>query len=625
MSYPQQGRVPVQDRFWVQGMNSLVFPTDIAPGGYAFGENGSNRGGVYQTRPGKQMLFALPGTRAQGLTIYRPFRQKEQLVWAVDGDVFFSVYPFTTYHKVPLVHFYHNSPRVYFCQARQGVQLNLDGSLTILPQPVDLLMMQDGFTPSAFYIANSARTTQQSGHNLAGAPWSQCPVGTVMCYSGSRLWVAYQETIYASDLLNPNSFTEGTYLAEADGFKLPEPCTGLLQTPSDPTNNIAPALMAFSPFTVTSLQSGVIDRTQWQQTQNFQSIISSDYGNVAPFAPVNNFGMPFFFSEVGFMSLNTALNQYRSSRVDPDDMQMLRSKLNLSPDLSGVATIAFENWLLVAVPSGSRFNKHTWVLDGSSMAQMGGTQSPPWVGIWTGTFPVQFAEGEIQDVPRCFELSYSDQPILDEKGDECHIQIWEDFIGRRTDNCGTDTPIEVTFETKIFEVSQIGELNRFKFVEVDVVELIGDVFLEIWYAGIKGHYRLAYSLILSAEEGLPGNPNFPLWTYQGIATDTFIQTFRPQTRTVKTPDFSGSPAEQNQDTCADTCGIESTNQHDVDRGFQLLFNWQGRMGIREIRMFVEAYPQPGIGNCTPSEAGKTNIVSAIGCLPSPQIQVIPVP
>lgn len=625
MAYPQTGRLPVQDRFWIQGQNSLVYPTDIQPGQYAFTENLSNRGGIVQTRPGKQMVFALPGVKAQGVTIYRPYRQKEQLVWSIDGNVFYSIYPFETYQQVTDVSFYKYSPRVYFCQARQGVQLNLDGSLTILPRPVDMLIMQDGYTASAFYIGNSSTAPAQSGHNKASVPWSQCPVGTVMAYAGNRLWVAYQETIFASDLLNPNSFTEDTYLAEADGFKLPEACRGMLITPGDPSSNVSPALLAFSSFSITSLQSSVLDRTQWQLTPNFQAIISADYGSVADFSPINQFGMPFFFSEVGWLNVNEALNQYRSSRVNPQDMEMLRSKMNLSPDLSGVCAVSFENWVLVAVPSGHRFNKQTWVLDGAPMAQMGSQNSPCWVGIWTGTFPVQFATGEIQDVPRCFELSYSCTPIADANGNDCYIQIWEDFIGRRIDNCGSDTPIECTFETKIFEVTQIGELCRFKYAEIDVVELIGDVFLEIWYAGIKGHYRLAYSLVLTAEEGLPGNPNFPLWSYQGLATDTFVQTFRPQTRTVRTPEFSGSPAEQNQDNCADTCGVESQYQHDVDKGFQLLFNWQGRMGIREVRMFTDPYPQPERGICTPDEAGKTNIVSAIGCLEVPKVCVVPIP
>jgi hypothetical protein len=299
----------------------------------------------------------------------------------------------------------------------------------------------------------------------------------MMCFSGYRLWVAYLETIFASDLLNPNSFTEGTYLAEADGFKLPEACTGMLQTPGDPSNNVAPGLLAFSPFSITSLQSGVLDRTQWQNTPNFQAIISSDYGSVAPFGPVNQFGMPWFFSEVGLVNLNEALQQYRSSTVNPRDGEMTRSKMNMSPLRSGVCGVAFENWLLYSVPSGSRFNRHTWVMDGSPQAQLSSQAGPCFAGIWTGTFPVQYATGEVQDVPRCFELSYSCNPLAMPNGQLSHIAIWEDFIGRRTDYM--DTPISCSWETKIFEVSQIGELMRFKYAEIDIVELIGEVSLQI--------------------------------------------------------------------------------------------------------------------------------------------------
>jgi len=625
MAYPANARIPVQDRYWIQGANSLVFPTDLPQGQYYWAENLVNRGGVMQTRSGRNRIFSLPGTRAQGITIYRPYREKEQLVWSVDGQIFWSEYPFTKYSAITKsqVAFYKHAPRVYFCQARQGVKLNIDGSLTLLPQPQDILMMQDGFTASAAYIATSSTAPLQAAHNQPAAPWLQCPTGTIMFYSGNRLWVAYQETIYASDLDNPNSFSERTYLAEADGFKLPEPCTGMLEIASGPTE--LASLLAFSPFTITSLLSNVLDRTQWQNTANFQTIISRDYGNVAPFLVANQFGLPWFWSEVGLLSLDVALNQYGSSAVNPRDMEMLRSKDNISafaaPNICGVA---FENFLLVSVPSGSRYNRQTWVMDGAPQAQLNGGAGRCWTGIWTGDYPVQYATGEIQDVPRCFHIGYSCQPEPDPAGNMCQIHIWEDFIGRRTDQIdGQDTPIECSWESKIFEVSQVGELIRFKYVEIDCVEILGTVALQIFYAGIKGHYRLCYSMILSADEGLPGCDEFPLWTYQGLATDTVFESFRPQVRTVRTPDFSGSAAED--DGCSDTCGIESDYQHNVDRGFQILINWQGRMGIREMRLFVENYPQPGVGRCTPTETGEVNIVSAVGCLPPPKVCQIVVP
>jgi hypothetical protein len=252
-------------------------------------------------------------------------------------------------------------------------------------------------------------------------------------------------------------------------------------------------------------------------------------------------------------------------------------------------------------------------MDGSPMSLLGSQAGPCWTGIWTGTFPVQFVTGEVQDVPRCFELAYSCGTAKASDGTQSRIQLWEDFIGRRTDH--NDTPISCSWESKIFEVSQIGELARFKYAEVDIVELLDQVTLQIYYAGIKGHYRKILETVLVAEEGMPGNENFPIFSYAKLPTDTILDSFKPQTRTVRTQEFSGSPDEQ--DSCSDTCGVESSFEHNVDRGFQLLINWQGRMGIREVRLFVESYPQKGIGECAESELGKTNIVSAIGCLPPP--------
>jgi len=217
-------------------------------------------------------------------------------------------------------------------------------------------------------------------------------------------------------------------------------------------------------------------------------------------------------------------------------------------------------------------------------------------------------------VPRCFELAYSCSTHTATDGSQSRIQLWEDFIGHRTDH--NNTPISCSWETKIFEVSQTGELCRFKYCEIDCIELVDVVSLQIYYAGIKGHYRLIYEVVLTAEEGLPGNENFPI-----LSEETLFDSFRGQVRTVRTPDYSGSQDEA--DKCADTCGIESPYVHNVDRGFQLLFNWQGRMGIRELRLFVEPFPQTGIGECTPTEVGKTNIVSSIGCL-SPPVSCLPV-
>jgi hypothetical protein len=295
---------------------------------------------------------------------------------------------------------------------------------------------------------------------------------------------------------------------------------------------------------------------------------------------------------------------------------MTHSKLNISPLQSGICSIQFDNWVLVAVPSGSKLNRHTWVMDGTPMSTFNTVSaSPCWVGIWTGTYPVQFATGQVQDVPRCFELSYSCQhaPAYDGSG-LSRIQLWEDFVGRRTDHHAT--PIECSWETKMFEVSQTGELARFKFCEIDIVELVGQVELKVYYAGIKGHYRLMHEVTLEAEQGTPGSPSYPIWDYNNEPSDTILDSFRPQVRTVRTPDMSGSYDEA-LDSCADTCGIESEYQHNVDRAFQLLFNWRGQMGIRELRLFVESYPQKGIGECSPSEIGQTNIVSAIGCLAPP--------
>ena len=51
------------DGQYTGGVDSLLYPTDLAPGTYAWGVNVINRGGVVQTRPGQTTGSKFPRTQ----------------------------------------------------------------------------------------------------------------------------------------------------------------------------------------------------------------------------------------------------------------------------------------------------------------------------------------------------------------------------------------------------------------------------------------------------------------------------------------------------------------------------------------------------------------------------------
>jgi hypothetical protein len=51
----------------------------------------------------------------------------------------------------------------------------------------------------------------------------------------------------------------------------------------------------------------------------------------------------------------------------------------------------------------------------------------------------------------------------------------------------------------------------------------------------------------------------------------------------------------------------------IDKGFSILLEWRGRMGVREVRVVFDPDIAPGErGGCNKSEAGMVNAVNEAG-------------
>lgn len=588
------GRNKQTDAVWTSGVQTAVIPQNVQTGGYHWGVNVFNRGGIIKTRAGRDIVLLLPDGKAQGWIIFRSIDEVEHFVIAIDGLIYKSDYPFTTYQQLRQFHFNRLATFVYFCEARWAATRNTDGTITVLPEPLRLVVMQDGYTAGGYWDGTAGRHFAPNPIN------KETPVGTHMCWTGNRLWLAADEKIFVSDYLDPTHFSEGQYLAEADGFQLDDPCTGMIEAPS------LQNLLAFSNRDTYMFQSSIQDRPMWQQVTKFQQVLVPGIGAISHRSIYNQYGLTWFFSEHGLTAIDAAYQSNLSSRLDYKDNEMLRSKANLGGNRDKIAVGGFENFLLVSVPSGSIWNKQTWLMDATPIALLSGSSPACWTGVMTGTYPIQWQTFQVRGIHRCFQLARMCRAF-----NGTHNVIWEDFLSHRFDY--KRVPIECWFETRIIKWD--GSLWRFKYAEVDLCELMGDVVVEVWYAGIRGHYQKIASVEYHIEEGICGDPNYEPYVYNNDpATDTIFDNFKPQVRYLKTEEQT--PRSTGQDTIE--AKVESKYNENVDRGFQILVRWWGAAAISEIRLYGDPYHEKGRGECAEDDTG-IHVLSSMGTIEPPQL------
>lgn len=573
---------------WTGGANSAVPAINVPSSQYAWGENVTNRGNVLQTRPGMELRDMvdnngdpIPDGIPQGMTMFEQIDRSIWMVFAISGRVYFSKRPFTTFSRIPNIQFDPNAPQVVFKAATKGARYEPDVGLQII-SPYNVLIMQDGRTQAAFWDGAN------SGHIDPSPGAKGTPIGLWMEWTGSRLWIASGQRVYASDILDPLSFTEGDYLAEKDGFWFPGPVTGLIKSAQ------SEALLVFTADSVSALQANITVRTQWQQTSNFQRVIIPSIGCVAGKSLMNYCGLTWWLSGDGLTNIDAALNTYQTGRIVYKDEEMSRSKGNLSPLLAYACSGAFSNYLMVSVPHADViWNRHTWVMDASVASLMNSSAPPCWAGVWTGIRPVEWASYQQDGKTRIFCLSNDYHFYKESKA-----HVWEVFTDDRRDN---NQPIPCSIETRAFLVDN--DFRQFKYAEIDIRELYGEVAVQAYFGGIKGPWIKCLDTVLQAEGG-----SINSIIQEIISDDSVIEAFNPQTRTIRTQEISGGSF----NTDGDVCGIESTKKGNIDKAFQLRIDWQGRMAISRIRIYTDADSTGVSGKCMESENGDHNIINDEG-------------
>jgi hypothetical protein len=536
------------------GMDSNSHPIKLAPGKYARGENIVNRGGIAQCRPGYRCLTALADGRLQGFALFKPKVGAEQLVFMVDGILYVADYPFNTARPLGDVTFSSSARQAYFALVEQAVEQNSDGSLELIP-PKNLLVVQDGgFTPPIIY--DGTRVTQSRG-------FGAIPMGGPMRWLGDRLWVGRGSELFASDINNPTMFVEDIYLATVRSFVLPGEITALARNPS---TSVA-QLIVFTETSTTVIQAGIRDRTQWPIVPDMQREIIPKIGCKSQRSVLDQQGMLWWYSNNGLVSLDSALSVNVTSRLPYRDSEMIESKSRLSEDLSGVACGTFENYILVSVPYGDIFNRHTWAMDSAINQNYLEDTPPTWNSYWTGTRPVEWITAEIHGKQRVFFIS----PDYDGVN-----RLWEAFWpDRRDEGC----PISWWFETRGYFGAPGAVLTRktFRYADVQLSEMVGDVDIGIFWAGARrGKYKRIFTQRLKATEGC-FRPDMV------ITMNTKIFSFKKQSRMVRTEDAKDLIENQTESSC----GIESPWGEFFDEAFQILVAGSGPAAVDAVRVFYE--------------------------------------
>jgi hypothetical protein len=543
-------------------------------------------------------VISFCGWIAQGAHWCRTLDDRNFILVAIDGAVYYAPFPFISWTKIPGVSFSASAERVYFCTGEQAIQYDVSNNIVLLPNPVNIVTMQDGVSTPCYWNAMDFTSGPINNAAVTGTPLSPMRIGTVMLWQNNRMWLVVDNLVYASDLLYPQSFQEDTYLAEQTGFRFPRSVRQMVPSPVQ-------GILVETDSSMHSLSSFIQDRTQWQTTEGFQSDVNLEVGLVAPWAIVYLHGMPWQLTARGLISYDRALTQNLTTVLLTVDGEMQRSKNLLAPDVSKACFGAWENVLLCAMPASSPYNRHTWILDSGIAEKLNNPAGMCWSGVWTGTFPVQFVSPIIDGTQRNYELSYSGgflalnqgdspSPQIDNAPLQSYIHLWENFVPNQIDD--VESSIHCSLETKAYTL-QTDDYYRFVFAEFMLCQLKGIVPFQCYVTGLAGNYQLLFETTLRADVGPWGNPEqTTVLYYVALNRTTEFESYRRQVRHLRSQEFVVH-ASNDGAACVEIGRLDG-----VDKAFQLLIQWQGRLGIRQLKFFYDRQLQSPQGQCPVDES-----------------------
>jgi hypothetical protein len=623
---------------WFHGVNSVRNPWSLNADQLKWAVNCSVRGGVMQTRSGNAMRLSLPagnlqggiifssnkqynpasvtatagGTSTKQATIYGPqgnevvASQLDYIVFAVGGSVYYAPFPLVqprdwNEYKLTDISLDPSVSQVTFCIASKTSNINKTGNATLVPT-YRIVVMQDGVSPAVYW----------DGSNTTGAQDSDIPIGSHMAFSGQRLWVSNGAIVFASDLGDPLSWLERKQGTGRGDFSFPQNVTAL--TDYIGQNNDT-RLIVFTANATYSLASGILDRTTWSTTANFQNTLFASVGCVAKNSIALQAGQMWWYARGGLVSADVAAASYLSSQVLYKDVEMARAKRLMPADISNICAASFENYLMYSIPYQETLNSATMVMDYAPASEWTSPKSPAWCGVWTGTRPIVWTTGVINNQPRCFHFSVDYAPT----NDGSYNHLWESFMPDRVDSYlqingdGTTT----TLYNRIYcqmETALLGDnvdLKQFLYAQLECSQLGGTSDVRVSYKGSKGSYQEILNTRLLAVTDAYQYENSP---QQNEIEELGILNTQYRRLITETAQVNTTPT-----------SCESDLLLNVDKAFSVLVEWCGEFGVEAVQTYTAPFTEKAAGlpskdeksSCVVGDDGSTISVELI---PSPYIQ-----
>lgn len=559
-------RIIDHDSTFFSGAKSDSDPNQVALGYYWMGINALNVGGSLSCRPGYRCVALLPDGNLQGGFKFLPGDGLAQLLVVVDGKVYVADWPFDRFRNLSGLQLSPYAKQIYWVQAIQSAERLGTGPAPAIAAtgPKQVVFIQDGgFTAPAWYDGSNY------GHTTGDVYGT--PAGSDMAWVGDRLWISIGHKVVASDIANPFSFRETGYLGGQEAFYFRSAVTAMVVTPSTE----APQLMVFTDTNGSIIQANIRERNLWTTTPNFQEEVIG-VGCLSSRSAVSHYGRLVWYSPAGIAFYDPALSGKITTRLPVRDNEMLDSKSVLSDDLSKVAVGIFGQYLMMSVPAEDTYNKHTWVLNHASLTTLSDDSGPSWAGYWTGTRPVEWIFGQIVNAERIYHVSYD----FDGKN-----RLWECFLTDRLDN---QCPITWGILTRGYfgataalQEKPPGTRCRLMWVDIGLTGIDEDFNLGVFYsAGTRGAFRQILSKKIVVSKGSLSY-NIPL------DMESSIYAFKAQARTVRTEDAN----QQAVESVSAACGVETIDNENVDRSFQLLLVGHGPATIKWIRPVALLVPE----------------------------------
>lgn len=602
------GRLVKATSGWFAGVNSVRNPWSLPENQFKWGVNVQVRGGIVQTRPGQAMRLSLPAGNFQGGIFFAANKQKESakievingrtittpakifdvegegiiaeeipyMVFAVSGSVYFAPFPLTqpkdwSEYRLANISLDPDVDQFVFCLATQSANLSTGKDEIVTPSH-RAVFIQDGVSAPAYW----------DGSNKTGTQTSSIPTGYWMAFSGNRLWVADKNIVLASDLGDPTSWQERTTGTGRGDFAFSRTVTGMVSYVGQDTST---RLIVFTDRATFSLASGILDRSQWTSTANFQNTLYPTVGCIAGKSITFQAGQMWWYSQGGLIAADVAAASYLSSQIIFKDVEMARTKQYLSGNTKGICCTSFENYILVSVPYLEKLNSQTMVLDYAAASEWSQSRIPAWCGVWTGTRPVEWTTGTVGGQQRCFHFSVDYAAT----SDGSYNHLWESFAPQKYDSY-FDTNSDGTTTPKInriycqMETAMLGDamdLKQFIYSEIEACEIGGVVDVTVAFRGSKGkHKQVLKKRILAVTDDVQwkGTPYQDKIEELGFLNSQYRRLITESSQ--RTIDYT-------------TC--ESDLTIDIDKAFSILIEWCGQMGVEIVRIYSDPYSTKSLG------------------------------